>query len=229
MVWPATWGGSGAGSPAGEDKWDGGAESLGVSGAGLPPVRRGVDHGVTAGSGVVTVGESLDPSDHGAGTEPVALGLTGGALQVNHTGEGDSIAGPATAIGKEVVALSSSGGVWVGKVVTTTDEVVAGGTGVLRVEGGRLVGGSLSGLNDYILVLFISPSKEVQTNLDHDESGTTSVGSAEVDIWLVGRDIKTLDLSNKSIGLGWGGGSDGSTSDSSDGEKRELHCDNLFG
>lgn len=148
MVWPATWWGSRAGGPAGEDERDGGTESLGVSGAGLPPVGRGVDHGITASFGVVAVGEGLDPGNHGAGAEAIALGLAGGSLEINHAGEGDAIVGPATTVGEEVIALSGSRGVRVGEVITTTNELVVSSTGVLAVEGGGLEGGSLSGLMD---------------------------------------------------------------------------------
>lgn len=146
MVWPATWCGSRAGGPAGEDEGVGSAERLGVSGAGLPPVGRGVDHGVAASFGAVAVGEGLDPGNHGAGAEAVALGLAGGSLEINHTGEGDTIVGPATTVGKEVIALSGGRAVRVGEVITTTDELVVGSTGVLAVEGGGLEGGSLGGL-----------------------------------------------------------------------------------
>lgn len=146
MVWPATRGGSRAGGPAGEDKWVGGTESIGVPGARLPPVGRGIDHGITAGPGPVAVGEGPDPGNHGAGAEAVALGLARVTLQINHTGEGDAIAGPATTVGEEVVALSRSRAVRVSEVVTTTDELVVGSANVLGVECGRLVGGSLGGL-----------------------------------------------------------------------------------
>jgi hypothetical protein len=50
-------------------------------------------------------------------------------------------------VGEEVGSLSgASGRVWVGEMVTTTDETGLGGTSVLGGEGRADVGGTLGGL-----------------------------------------------------------------------------------
>lgn len=69
-------------------------------------------------------------------------------------------------------------------------------------------------------------SKE-KANLDHDETGTTIVGSPEVNIWLVARDVKALDASGTGVNLG-GRSSDSSAGGSGDGEEGELHLDRLI-
>lgn len=66
-----------------------------------------------------------------------------------------------------------------------------------------------------------------EANLDHDETGTTVVGSPEVDIGLVSRDVKALDTSSTSVKLR-GGSSEGSAGGGGDGEEGELHLERLI-
>jgi len=63
---------------ASDPQWVGGTERAAVTGASLPPIGRGVDHWVAALTGVVGVGEILDPANH----RSIAQTITGGAIWV---------------------------------------------------------------------------------------------------------------------------------------------------
>jgi hypothetical protein len=92
---------------------------------------------------MVGVAEVFDPGYGGARREHA------GALEVQHTGQGDAIAGPAAAVGEEVLRLCGTGaGVQVCKVIATTDETGVCGAGVVAAEGRVDVGQSLSRLSD---------------------------------------------------------------------------------
>jgi hypothetical protein len=130
----------------GEHEGVGGGEGIGVASAGLPPRRVEVQHGVASGLGVVGIAEVLDPSHHGARRQAPALAVALG-LEIQHTGQGDSIARPTASMGEEVGGLGSTGALTgVGEVVTATDQASRGGTFILRGEGRRDVVCSLSGL-----------------------------------------------------------------------------------
>lgn len=84
---------------------------------------------------MVGVDEVLDPGHHRRGREAVA-GCTGWVvLDIEHAREGDTILGPAAAVGDEVSRLRGArGGVRVGKVVATADEASIGSPSVLGRE-----------------------------------------------------------------------------------------------
>lgn len=100
---------------------------------------------------MVGVDEVVDPGHHRRGGEAVA-GCSGGVvLDIEHTGEGDTILGPPAAVGEEVVGLrGASGGAGVGKVVTTADEASVGGTNVLGGESGGDEGSAFGGLGGLV-------------------------------------------------------------------------------
>lgn len=121
--------------------WGDGGESL---------TCRGIDHGVHASLGVVGVDEVVDPGYHCRGGETVTGCAGGVVLDVEHTGEGDTILGPAATVGEEVVGLGgSSGGAGVGEMVASTDEAGLGSAGVLGGERGGDEGGAFGGLGGF--------------------------------------------------------------------------------
>lgn len=79
-----------------------------VTGASLPPIRRGVDHRIAIGQVVVGVGEVLDPAHHFLGGEAKALWLVGGLFEVEHTGQGAPVSSPAAAVLDEELSLGGS-------------------------------------------------------------------------------------------------------------------------
>lgn len=96
---------------------------------------------------MVGVDEVMDPGHHCRGGEAVAGCAGGVVLDVEHTGEGDTILGPATTVGEEVVGLGGSrGGAGVGEMVTATDEASLGSAGVLGGERGGDEAGAFGGL-----------------------------------------------------------------------------------
>lgn len=118
-----------------------------VTGASLPPVGGGVDHGVAASLAVVGLAEVLDPGSHVGRTEAVAGRAGWVVLQVQHSREGLAIIGPAATVGEEVLGLAGSGaGGGLRKVVTTSDETGRGCPLVVAGEGLINVAGALSGL-----------------------------------------------------------------------------------
>lgn len=146
------------------------AKGSAVASAGLPPISSGVDERVLGSSSLVGLDKVGDPVDHGAGRETVAGSAAGVVLNIEHTGEGDTVTAPATTVLEEVVGLSSTrrrGGL--GKVVTTTDQAGVGSIGVLLAESGRLVASALSSLDD-------------------DETSTIGISLGHVDVGLVSRD-----------------------------------------
>src|SRR5690242_2781635 len=93
----------------------------------------------------------MDPGHHRRGGEAVA-GCSGGVvLHVEHAGEGDTILGPAAAVGKEEVGLCGAArGGGLGEVVTTADEAGVGGSDVLGGETGGDEGSAFGGLGDSV-------------------------------------------------------------------------------
>jgi hypothetical protein len=129
-------------------------ESCTVAGALIPPVGSGVYHGIDTGLSVISVAEVLDPGDHGGVAEAITGGSRRVVLDVEHPGEGNSIARPATAVGEEVVGLSGArAGCRVSKVVAATDEAGSGGTGVVLGKGGINEGSSLRGLCSIVSIM----------------------------------------------------------------------------
>ena len=123
-------------------------EGVGIARAAGPPRRVGVQHRVPARAGVVPVAEGLDPRHHGGrGQAPARRAALG--LEVQHARECDAVAGPAAAVGDEVVRLRGGGGLArVGEVVAAADEAGLGGAGVVGGEGGVGVGRALGCLCD---------------------------------------------------------------------------------
>lgn len=173
-----------------------------VSGALGPPASGGVDHGVATRGSLVGLAELLDPGGHGGRGEAVAAGL-----EVEHTRQGLAIAGPAAAVGNEVLGLGLAGaGAWLGEVVSAADELGIRGAGVVFAEGRVGVGGALGGL----LLLVWSWLQDGKTYLDHDEAGAGGISTRVVDVGLVVGDVEALD------------GGVGSAGESK--ERNELHC-----
>lgn len=113
-----------------------------VTGALGPPAGGGVDHGVATRGSLVCLAEFLDPGGHGGRGEAVAAGL-----EIEHARQGLAIAGPAAAVGDEVLGLGLAGaGAGLGEVVSAADELGLGGAGVVGAEDGIGVGGALGGL-----------------------------------------------------------------------------------
>lgn len=103
VVRPATRRCTGGTTISSEHQWVGVDESVRVASAGRPPRGVGVEKGINTRLSVVGVAEVLDPGYSGAGREYATT------LKIEHTGECDAIAGPPTAVSKEVVRLSGAG------------------------------------------------------------------------------------------------------------------------
>ena len=88
-----------------------------------PPVIGTVNHRVPGRLAVIRGHKILDPADHGGLTEAVARRAIGVVFDVEHAGKGDTIAGPAPAVRKEIGRLRTAAAfVGVGEVVSTTDK-----------------------------------------------------------------------------------------------------------
>lgn len=132
---PTAWDGSHRRAIASQDQGIVLAERCDPASAGVPPVGRGIDHGVSSGFGLVGLAKVLDPSDHGGFAESVA-GWTGWVVfDIQHARESLAIIGPASTVGKEIGSLGGTGAtVWVGEVVAATDQTGVGGSCVVTVE-----------------------------------------------------------------------------------------------
>lgn len=96
---------------------------------------------------MVGVAEVLDPGHHSARRQAPALAVALG-LEIQHTGQSYSVAGPTASVSKEVGGLGSTGALTrVSKVVTTTDQASRGSTVILGGEGRRYIVCSLGGLS----------------------------------------------------------------------------------
>lgn len=119
------------------------AERCAVTGASLPPVRGGVDHGVPASLGLVGLTEVLDPGDHVGLTDPVAFVARWIVFNVQHTGQGLAVVRPTSTMSEEVRGLGGTRAtVRVGKVVTTSNQIGLARTFVVTRESLVGVGGA---------------------------------------------------------------------------------------
>lgn len=151
--------------------------------------------------------------------EAVAGGAVGVVLDIEHAGEGDAIARPATAVLKKEVGLDGAGrDIRAGKVVTTADEASVGGTDVMvakgRVDEASTLG-SLCGCSLLANALsLLGMVRERLAYLDHDKASTAVVGGRKVNVGLVSRDVETLDS---------GRGDRGKTSNAGEKSAKGLH------
>ena len=123
-----------------------GCKGVGVARARFPPRWAEVKHGPASGLAVISVAEVLDPRHHCARRQTPALAVALG-FEIQHTGQGDSVSRPATAVGEEVLGLSSASRLaWMSEVVTTADQASSCGALILRREGRREIVSALGGL-----------------------------------------------------------------------------------
>ena len=114
----------------------------------IPPVQAGVEHGPAAGGVVVRVREAHDPVAHLLRAEAVVPRKTGVRLEVEHAGQGDAIAGPAsTIVEEELGLLLGSAGIGPREVVAASRQTRVAGAEVLVVEVRAAEGAALGGLD----------------------------------------------------------------------------------
>ena len=91
-----------------------------------PPIISAVNHRIARRLGMIFRDEALYPRHHFGMAQTVAGGAVGVVFDVEHAGEGDTVAGPAAAVSEEEGRLGAScAGVRVGEVVTAADETGA--------------------------------------------------------------------------------------------------------
>ena len=124
------------------------SERITVPCASTPPVQVGIDEWVHPGRGLVCVHEILYPGHDRRRVQVVTVVAAAWVVfDVEHTGKGDPVVGPATSVGEEVLSLGGAGTVvGVGVVVTTTNQAGVGSTNVVVGELVASPGGSFSGL-----------------------------------------------------------------------------------
>ena len=147
---------------ASDPQWAGGCERGAVAGAALPPIGGGVDHRIATNTGMVGIGEIPDPADHRRGGQtitsraiwvicptnngwsvgtPKKLGIVIHTFDVEGTWEGNTIAGPTSAVRDEPIGLSSTRRfIWKGKVVAAANETGLCSASILGREVWVLVG-----------------------------------------------------------------------------------------
>lgn len=74
-------------------------EVAAIASASAPPVGGGIDHGIPASLAFVGLTKVTDPGHHVGGAQPIAGGTGRVVLDVQHTRQGNTIVGPATAVG----------------------------------------------------------------------------------------------------------------------------------
>lgn len=125
-------------------------EGCAVARARGPPIVGAVDQRISRRLAVVGVDEILDPGDHGGLGEAVTGRARGVVFDVQHAGEGDAVARPATPVGEEVVGLRRAGaGVGVREVVAPADQAGGRGPAVVGGKAGVNVAGAFGRLQDH--------------------------------------------------------------------------------
>ena len=115
-----------------QDKWTCGIESSAISRASGPPIIRAVDHRVASSLGMIGADKALNPGNHCRCAQTIAGSAVGIVLNVQHPWQGDAVARPSSAMGKEVSGLGGAGAcVGMRKMVSAADEACICCSGIM--------------------------------------------------------------------------------------------------
>lgn len=96
---------------SGEYERAGVAKAFGISGAGIPPVGRGVDHGVDTSGLLIRIDKVLDPGNHLCGVHTVAFVVVVRVVfDIEHPGQCNAVLRPTATVLEEPLCLRCTRG-----------------------------------------------------------------------------------------------------------------------